>query len=368
MKSAVRLWVQRMVLIAGSFAGTACLLSGFTQCEHPGIRRQKAAGQTESRDATQRPDFRVGLVLDKGGKDDRSFNSAAVVGAERAMAELGAKVRIVESADDTAFEPALRAFSERGWPLVISIGFSQKDAVEKVARAYPKTQFAIVDAHIVAPNVLSLMFAEHEGSYVMGYLAARASRTGKIGFIGGMEVALIRRFLLGYEAGARAANPKVQIIHHFVGVTAQAWANPTRGKELALNQIGQGADVLFHAAGASGMGMFDAVESSPGTLAIGVDSNQNAVKPGRVLTSMLKRVDTAVFDAIESAKAARFQPGVKVFGLADRGIDAAIDSSNKDLIAPYQSDLKEVISRITSGEVVVPDYYVEQKKPKASRL
>jgi len=300
--------------------------------------------------------LKVGLVLDKGGKDDKSFNTAAFRGATQAVKELGIDLKEVESSDDAAFEPALRTFAERGYPLVIAIGFAQVDAVKKTAPQFPKTHFAIVDGVVDAPNVASLMFAEHEGAYLMGYFAGLLTKTNKIGFIGGMDIALIRRFQMAYEAGAKAANPKVAIDVNYVGVNSTAWANPTRGKELALSQYGHGDDVIFHAAGASGLGVFDAAEEKQAYV-IGCDSNQNALKPGRVASSMLKRVDTAVFDVIKAEKEGHFAPGKHDFGLKDSGIDYAVDSNNETIIAPYKAKLDEVKAKIIAGTIQVPDYY-----------
>lgn len=301
----------------------------------------------------------IGLVLDKGGKDDKSFNSAAVAGAERAAKEFGVVIKDVESPDDAAFEPAMRTFAERGMPLVIGIGFAQVDPMKKVAAQFPKTHFAVIDGVVDGPNVTSFMFEEHEGSFLVGYLAGLATKSGKVGFVGGMEIAMIRRFLMAYEAGVMAANPKAKVFSNFVGITASAWANPSKGKELALSQIGQGADVIFHAAGASGMGVFDAVEEKK-VFAIGVDSNQNGIKPGRVLTSMLKRVDNAVYEVIRSEVEGRFKAGSNYFGLKDKGVDYAVDSNNETLIAPYVKKLDEVRDQIISGKISVPDFYKTQ--------
>jgi basic membrane protein A len=304
--------------------------------------------------------IRVGLVLDKGGKDDKSFNGAAFVGANKAVQDLKIQLKVVESPDDSAFEPAMRTLAEREYPLVIAVGFAQIDALKKVAPQFPKTQFAIVDGRVDAANVASLLFAEHEGSYLVGYLAALASKTGKIGFIGGMDVPLIRRFQMGYEAGAKAANPKIDLTANYVGVNSTAWANPSRAKELAMSQYARGEDIVFAAAGASNAGLFDAAEEQK-KLAIGVDSNQNMIKPGRILTSMLKRVDTAVYDVIKSKQDGSFKPGVRYFGLADKGIDYAVDENNKALIAPYQAKLEEIRAKIIRGEIKVPDYYETHK-------
>ena len=305
--------------------------------------------------------IKVGLVFDKGGKDDKSFNSAAFRGANDAAKEFPIEIKDVESPDDAAFEPALRTFAERGYPLVIAVGFAQIDAVKKVAPQFPKTHFAIVDGVVEAPNVSSLMFAEHEGSYLVGYLAGLMTKSNKVGFIGGMDIALIRRFEMGYEAGVKAANPKAEMTVNYVGVTSSAWANPTRGKELALAQYGRGVDVIFHAAGASGMGVFDAAEEK-GAYVIGVDSNQNAIKPGRVATSMLKRVDVAVYNIIKEEVEGKFAAGTRYFGLKDKGIDYAVDSSNEKIVEPYKAKLEAVRADIVKGAIKVPDFYEVSKK------
>lgn len=305
--------------------------------------------------------IKIGLVLDKGGRDDKSFNSAAFRGATQAVNELGIELKDVECPDDAAFEPALRTFAERGFPLIISIGFAQMDAVKKVAPQFPETHFAIVDGVVELPNVAALMFAEHEGSYLVGYLAGMMTKTGKVGFVGGMDVDLIRRFQMGYEAGVKAANPKAEIMTNYVGINSTAWANPSRGKELALGQYARETDIIFAAAGATNMGVFDAAEEKK-KFAIGVDSNQNGIKPGRILTSMLKRVDTAVFEAIKDKVNGKFTPGVRYFGLGDKGVDYSVDENNRDIVSPFQSRLEEMRAKIVKGEVLVPDYYVVSKK------
>ena len=304
--------------------------------------------------------MKVGLVLDRGGKDDKSFNTAAFVGASKAVSELGIELKDIECPDDAAFEPALRTFAERGFPLVIAIGFSQKDAVEKVAPQFPKTHFALVDAVVSGPNVQSLMFQEHEGSYLVGYLAGLATKTSNLGFVGGMDIALIRRFQMGYEAGAKAASEKIKVKVNYVGVTSEAWSNPTRGKELALSQYDQNVDIIFAAAGASNLGVFDAAEERK-KLAIGVDSNQNGVKPGRILTSMLKRVDVAVFDVIQQESQGKFSAGTKNFGIKDGGIDVAIDQHNEKLVEKYKDSIEKIKKDILAGTIRVPDYYEVQK-------
>jgi basic membrane protein A len=347
------------ILKMGFVAMVAMAAVACTKNENSATRSEvKSTSETAGKNAKV-----IGLVLDKGGKDDKSFNAAAVLGAERAAKEFGLTVKDVESPDDAAFEPAMRTFAERGMPLIVAIGFAQADPMKKVAPQFPNTHFAVVDAVVEGPNVTSLMFEEHEGSYLVGYLAGLATKTNKVGFVGGMEVALIRRFLLAYEAGVKAANPKAKVLNNFVGITAAAWANPNKGKELALTQLSQGADIIFHAAGASGMGVFDAVEEKK-ALIIGVDSNQNALKPGRVLTSMLKRVDNAVYDVIRAQVQGTFKPGTHSFGLKDKGIDYAVDSNNQTLIEPYLIKIEAVRADIIAGKISVPDYYkkAHQKK------
>jgi basic membrane protein A len=317
-------------------------------------------GKNEADDPAR---VRVGIVFDIGGKDDRSFNAAAFEGVKRAERELGIVLRDVEPGNPTSIEPAMRAFAERGYDLVIGVGFAQAPIMEIVAKDYPNVNFAIVDGVSQLPNVASLVFKEHQGSYLVGMIAARTSKTGKLGFVGGMDIPLIHRFATGYEEGARAVNPNVSVYRNFVGVTDSAWNNPGKGKELALSQIGKGADVIFTAAGNSGLGAFDAVEQA-GTgpdgrathFVIGVDSNQNMVKPGYVLTSMVKRVDNAVYDIINDVKNKNFKGGIHVFGLDKDGVAFSLDQHNQPLIDP--SILQEVEAarqKIIRGEIQVTD-------------
>jgi basic membrane protein A len=302
-------------------------------------------------------EFRVGLVLDRGGKDDKSFNASAYEGALRAKSKLGIMLKCVEASDDNSFEPMLRALAQRDFDLLIGIGFSQREAIAKVAAQFPKTHLAIVDAQVDAPNVRSLLFEEHEGAYLVGAIAALSSHSGKIGFVGGMDVPLIRRFELGYAAGAKQVVPGIIVLANYVGLTSQAWNNPPKGKELALSQYDQGADIIFAAAGASGLGVLDAAEER-GKLAIGCDSNQDWTKPGHVLTSMLKRVDEAVFVTIQEAKASRFTGGVVHFGLANNGVGYSVDQYNAKLLTePVRRRVEELKAEILAGKLVVPDYY-----------
>jgi basic membrane protein A len=306
--------------------------------------------------------IRVGIVFDIGGKDDRSFNAAAWQGVQRAAKDLPIVLRDIEPGTPNAIEPAMRAFAERNFDLIIGVGFAQAPIMEMVAKDYPHIQFAIIDGVSQLPNVASLIFKEHEGSYLVGILAAKATRTGTIGFLGGMDIGLIHRFAKGYEEGARSVNPNIRLIENYVGVTDGAWNNPGKGKELSLAQIGKGADVIFTAAGNSGLGAFDAVEQQGKQngrathFVIGVDSNQNMVKPGFVLTSMVKRVDNAVYDIVKDVVDRKFSPGLHVFGLDKDGVGYAMDEFNKDLVSPQALEAAEAAKKkIIDGQIKVTD-------------
>ena len=313
--------------------------------------------------------IRVGIVFDIGGKNDRSFNAAAWEGVRRAERELPICLYDVEPGNPTSIEPAMRAFAEENFDLIIGVGFAQGPIMQKVADDYPNIKFAIVDGVIFEKdgktpkhNVASLVFREHEGSYLVGIIAAKKSKTGVLGFVGGMDIPLIHRFETGFEEGARSVNPNIRVIDNYVGVTDAAWNNPGKGKELALSQIGQGADVIFTAAGNSGLGAFDAVEQYGKTngeankFVIGVDSNQNGVKPGFVLTSMVKRVDNAVYDVVKEVLGGSFKGGFHTFGLEKDGVAYAMDDNNKGLIPEdVLKDVEIAKSKIVAGEIKVTD-------------
>jgi basic membrane protein A len=304
----------------------------------------------------------IGLVLDLGGKDDKSFNAAAYLGASKAQKELGVEVKTVEAGDDQSFEPMMRNFARKKMSLIIAVGISQADAVKKVATQFPDISFALVDAQVDLPNVRSLLFQEHQGSFLVGAIAAMVSKSKTFGFIGGMDIPLIRRFQMGYEAGIKHIEPTAKVISNYVGVTSEAWNNPPKGKELALAQYQKGAEVIFAAAGASNGGLFDAVEEKK-KFAIGVDSNQNWVKPGLVLTSMMKRVDVAVFQAISDIKTKKFTGGVARFGLENQGIDFAVDEFNKKVLPQSVIDRANKLKQeIISGKLKVPDFYQKNAK------
>ena len=313
---------------------------------------------------------KVGIVFDIGGKNDRSFNAAAWEGVKRAQQELDICLYDVEPGNPTSIEPAMRAYAEKKFDLVIGVGFAQGPIMQRVALDYPQNKFAIVDGVIFEEdgktplkNVASLVFREHEGSYLVGMIAASKSKTGVLGFLGGMDIPLIHKFETGYEEGARSVNPNIKVIDNYVGVTDAAWNNPGKGKELSLAQIEKGADVIFTAAGNSGLGAFDAVEQygknangEANKFVIGVDSNQNGVKPGFVLTSMVKRVDNAVFDVVKEVLGGAFKGGFHVFGLDKDGVAYAVDDNNKALIpADLIQKVEEAKTRIVAGEIKVTD-------------
>jgi basic membrane protein A and related proteins len=314
--------------------------------------------------------IRVGIVFDIGGKNDRSFNAAAWEGVKRAANDLDISLRDVEPGNPTSIEPAMRAFAEKNYDLIIGIGFAQGPIMQKVAVDYPNIKFAIVDGVIFEAdgktpktNVASLVFREHEGSYLVGMIAASKSKTGVLGFIGGMDIPLIHRFETGYEEGAKSVNPNIRVVDNYVGVTDAAWNNPGKGKELTLNQIEKGADVIFTAAGNSGLGAFDAVEQygkdendQAKKFVIGVDSNQNGVKPGFVLTSMVKRVDNAVYDVVKEVLDNKFRGGFHVFGLDKDGVAYAMDEHNSSLIpADVIEKVEAAKKKIVAGEIKVTD-------------
>src|SRR5436190_8860321 len=314
--------------------------------------------------------IRVGIVFDIGGKNDRSFNAAAWEGGKLAQQDRDICLYDVEPGNPTSIEPAMRAFAEKNFDLIFGVGFAQGPIMQKVATDYPNIKFAIVDGVIFEAdgktpksNVASLIFREHEGSYLVGMIAAAKSKTGTLGFLGGMDIPLIHKFETGYEEGARSVNPKIQILQNYVGVTDSAWNNPGKGKELALGQIEKGADVIFTAAGNSGLGAFDAVEQygkntqgEANKFVIGVDSNQNGVKPGFVLTSMVKRVDNAVYDVIKEVLEGKFQAGFHSFGLDKDGVAYAMDDNNKTLIPQGVIErVEESKARIVDGEIKVTD-------------
>lgn len=294
------------------------------------------------------------VVFDMGGKHDKSFNEAALNGIEKWKKETGKDYLSYEVTNESQREQAVRRMAEKGASPIISIGFAQASAIEKVAKEFPKLQFAIIDSVVELPNVQSIVFKENEGSFLVGALAAMTSKTGKVGFVGGMDIPLIRKFECGYKQGATYINPKAQEIGSMTGTTGAAWNDPGRGAELAKAQFDQGVDVVFAAAGGTGIGVYQAAKDS-GKYAIGVDSNQNHLHPGTMLTSMLKRVDVAVYNVAKQVK-----PGVTVLGLKEGGVDYAIDENNAKLITvDMKKKLEAAKKDIISGKIKVADYMAD---------
>jgi basic membrane protein A len=301
-------------------------------------------------------DIKPAVVFDMGGKFDKSFNEGVYDGVERFKKETGIAYVDFEITNETQFEQAHRRFAERGQDPIIGVGFSQADAVQKVAADFPKTQFTVIDGVVKLPNVQSVLFKEQEGSFLVGVLAAMASKSGKVGFVGGMDIPLIRRFQCGFEQGIKYANPKAELIANMTGTTPAAWNDPGRGAELAKGQFDRGVDVVYAAAGSTGIGVLQAAKDR-GKLGIGVDSNQNHLHPGTILTSMLKRVDLAAYNSFKAAQGGTWKAGTQVLGLKDGGVDWALDKDNEKLITPeMKAKVDAAKADIVSGKIVVHDY------------
>lgn len=309
-------------------------------------------------------EFKPAIVYDLGGRSDGSFNEAAFAGGEAFKAETGIDYRDFEIRNDSEREQAIRRFARDGYNPVIAIGFSHANALAKVAAEFPETQFAIVDMVVDQPNVRSILFKEHEGSYLVGILAAMAAGPeGDVGFVGGMDIPLIRKFACGYVGGAKSVRPDIEVFQNMTGTTGAAWNDPAKGGELARSQIDRGAEVVYHAAGGTGRGVLQAAADA-GKLGIGVDSNQNALHPGKVLTSMVKRVDVAVYETFMEAKNGRFEPGFEVLGLLERGVGFALDEHNEALLTPEMlAAVYKAAYDIASGAVVVHDYMSDNTCP-----
>jgi basic membrane protein A len=317
-----------------------------------GLRRALVALAATAGLVSAQAQTQPAVIFDMGGKFDKSFNQAAFDGAE-AWKKAGPNRSYLEFeiSNATQREQALRRMAERGANPIVAIGFSQGAAVEKVAKEFPNLRFAIIDFVVNQPNVQSIVFNEHEGSFLVGMMAAMASKTGKVGFVGGMDIPLIRKFQCGYEQGAKFANPKVEVSANMTGTTPAAWNDPARGAELAKAQFARGVDVVFAAAGGTGTGVYQAAKDA-GRLAIGVDSNQNHLHPGTMLTSMVKRVDVAVTNAFNGVK-----PGLTTMGLKENGVDAALDEHNAKLVtAEMRNKLAQARADIISGKIKVVDY------------
>jgi basic membrane protein A len=311
----------------------------------------------------QQAGFKPAIVYDLGGKFDKSFNEGVHAGAEKFKKETGTEYRDFEPQNDAQREQALRRFARDGFSPILAVGFSQATALEKVAKEFPNQKFAIIDSVVEGPNVQSIVFKEHEGSFLVGLMAAQASKTNKVGFVGGMDIPLIRKFACGYVQGVKYAKKDAEVFQNMTGTTGAAWADPVKGGELAKSQIDRGADVIYHAAGGTGIGVLRATADA-GKLGIGVDSNQNGLHPGKILTSMLKRVDNAAYTTFKQAKDGTWKPGTSVLGLAEDGVGYAMDDNNKSLVTPeMKTAADKAAADIKSGAIKVHDYMSDSKCP-----
>jgi basic membrane protein A len=296
--------------------------------------------------------LKVGLVLSTGGLGDKSFNDSAYAGLKEAEEKLGVQIKYVEPANVSEFDTFLREFAEANYDLIIGIGFQMKDSVVKVASEYPDNNFVMVDEPIDMPNVISATFNEPEGSFLAGALAGMMTKTNRVGFIGGIEVPLIQKFGDGFMAGAKYVNPEITSFKAYVGGNSP-FNDPARGKEMALSMIDSKADIIYHAAAGSGMGVFEAAKER-GIYAVGVDSNQDEVVPGTILTSMLKKVDRAVFTIIKNTQEKGFQAGQMEFNLANDGVGITDLEYTKDQVGEDKlKKLEEIKADIISGKIDV---------------
>ena len=310
----------------------------------------------------QAQDIKPAVIFDMGGKFDKSFNEAAYNGAEKFKAETGIPYLEFEITNESQRDQALRRMAQRA-DVIVAVGFAFSTPLEKIAAEFPDKKFVIIDSEVAQPNVQSVQFKEHEGSYLVGMAAALKSQTGKVGFVGGMDIPLIRNFEYGYEQGVKHVNPDAQVIVNFTGTTPAAWTDVSRAKELAIAQMDQGADVVYAAAGQAGLGALEAAADAR-KYSIGVDSNQNHLHPGSVLTSMMKRVDVAVYEAFKSAKDGTWQAGMESLGLKEDGVGYALDEYNEKLITPEMKEAAEAAkAKIISGEIKVHDFSTDGKCP-----
>ena len=303
------------------------------------------------------------VIYDLGGKFDKSFNEGVFNGATKFAKDTGVAFRDLEIQNDAQREQILRKFAKDGFSPILMPGFAWATALAKVADEFPKTKFGIIDMVVDKPNVQSMVFKAEEGSFLVGVIAAKTSKTGKVGFVGGMDIPLISAFECGYAQGVKYVSDKNTVIPNMTGTTPAAWNDPVKGGELAKAQISQGADVVFAAAGATGQGVLKAAADA-GKLGIGVDSDQDNLFPGKILTSMLKRVDVATYDSFKAAKDGSWKPGIEVFGLKNEGVGYAEDQWNKAILSDDAKKAADAAKAdIVSGKISVHDYMSDNKCP-----
>jgi basic membrane protein A len=301
------------------------------------------------------------MIFDLGGKFDKSFNEAAFNGAQRWAEETGGTFREVELTSEAQREQALRRFAESGANPIVMTGFAFGSVLDEVAPDYPDTKFAIIDMVVDHPNVRSVVFNEHEGSFLVGMMAGLKTESGTVGFIGGMDIPLIRKFACGYAQGVKAANPGATVVANMTGTTPAAWNDPVKGGELTKAQLSQGADIVYAAAGGTGVGVLQTA-ADEGIFSIGVDSNQNYLHPGSVLTSMLKRVDVAVYEAMKAGEG--LETGFNVMGLSNHGVGVALDENNEGIVTySMLSQVYAAADKIVSGDLAVHDYMSDDSCP-----
>ena len=328
------------------------------------FRLLAAAAVALAATTVQGADFKPAVVYDMGGKFDKSFNEGVYNGVKRFTEETGIEVAEFEVTNEAQRQRAMERLVQRGATVLLGVGFGQADAISAVAEANPDVQFGIIDVFwLDQPNLRQYSFKEHEGSYLVGVAAALKSESGTVGFVGGMDVPLIRKFACGYVQGVKSVSADIEVLQNMTGTTPSAWNDPVKGGELAQSQIDRGADVVYHAAGGTGIGVIQTTADA-GKLAIGVDANQNYLAPGKVLTSMVKRVDVAAYQHFMDAHTGMFSAGVVQLGLAEGGVDWAVDEHNRDLVAgEIEAAVAAARKAIVSGEIAVHNYEDDQSCP-----
>lgn len=324
------------------------LLIALAGCGSPKAEQGAAANGNQNGNT-----IRAALVLDVGGPDDKSFNAAAVAGIDRAAKELGVEKRYLESKSDADYQTNLTTFANDGYNIVFAVGYKMQDALKAVAAQFPNVKFAIVDGDAPnAPNCAALQFKEEQGSFLAGYLAAAMTKTKTIGFVGGEQIPLIEKFEAGYKAGAKTADPNVRVLATYTG----DWNDVNKGKQQAEQEFGNGADIIYHAAGKAGLGVIQAAsEKGAGFYAIGVDQDQDGEAPGRVLTSMVKHLDNAVFDTVKRVKEGQFQPGTHLYDLKSDGVGLSeMKYTKQDVPANVLEHLNTITQMIKDGRIVPP--------------
>ena len=301
-------------------------------------------------------EIKPAVVYDIAGKNDKSFNESVFNGVTRFMNDTGIAVTELEPTNPAQVEQSLKKLAQRGYEPIVAVGFGMADATAAAAAAYPDTKFTIIDGFVEAPNVQMVGYKEHEGSFLVGIMAAMASSTGTVGFVGGMDIPLIGKFACGYKQGVAYQNSTTKVLVNFAGSTFMAFNNPSKGSELTRSQVEAGADVIYAAAGGTGIGVYQAA-ADMGVLAIGVDDNQNHMQPGTMLTSMYKLVGDAAYESYEAAMNGTWDAATRTLGVAENGVGFAMDEYNADLVsAEMIAAANAAKDAIIAGDIVVHDY------------